>query len=93
MLDCGLLHSFDSAERREYVRSVASVTAPGGRLHVLCFGDAGPDPGPHPVSDQEVRAAFTDGSGWSVASVSPDRVETRFHAHGAPASLACVERV
>lgn len=93
VLDCGLFHSFDAAERREYARSVGSVTAPGGRLYVLCFSDAGPDTGPHPVSEQELRAAFTDGSGWRVASMSPDRLETRFHAHGAPAWLARIQRV
>ena len=41
MLDCGLFHTFDGDERREYVAGLASVTRRGGRLHVLCFGDVG----------------------------------------------------
>jgi SAM-dependent methyltransferase len=91
VLDCGLFHTFDSDERRDYVASLASVTRPGGKLYVLCFSDAGPDTGPHPVSEAELRAAFTPS--WNVVSVSPERLETRFHAHGAPAWLAKLERV
>lgn len=90
VLDCGLLHSFDHDERREYVASLASVTARGGRLHVLCFSDVGGDAcGPHPVSEEELRAAF---DGWHIASVDLDRVLTRSDAQGLPAWLASVER-
>jgi hypothetical protein len=42
-------------------------------------------PGPHPVSEEELRAAFERSSGWSVVSVSPDRLQTRLHATAAPA--------
>lgn len=90
VLDCGLLHSFDHDERREYVASLASVTARGSRLHVLCFSDVGGDAcGPHPVSEEELRAAF---DGWHIASVDLDRVLTRSDAQGLPAWLASVER-
>jgi ubiquinone/menaquinone biosynthesis C-methylase UbiE len=94
VLDCGLFHTFDSDERRDYVAGLASVTSPGGNLHVLCFSDVGPDTcGPHPVSQEELRAAFERSGGWSVASVSPDRIQTRFAAQGAPAWLAKIERI
>src|SRR3954470_15183449 len=43
VLDCGLFHTFDGEERRDYVASVASVTSPGGRLYLLCFSDVGPE--------------------------------------------------
>jgi SAM-dependent methyltransferase len=92
VLDCGLFHSFDGSERPEYVASLASVTEPGGTLYVLCFSDAGPDTGPHPVSRDELSAAFGPGSGWRVAAIEPDRVETNFHDHGAPAWLATIKR-
>lgn len=92
ILDCGLFHTFNADERRDYVESVASVTTRGGSLYVLCFSDLGPESVPHPVSQDELRDAFTSG-GWSVADVSPDRIETRIHAHGAPAWLAKIERV
>jgi ubiquinone/menaquinone biosynthesis C-methylase UbiE len=94
VLDCGLFHTFDGDERRDYVAGLASVTSPGGNLYVLCFSDVGPDTcGPHPVSQEELRAAFERSGGWSVASVSPDRIQTRFAAQGAPAWLAKIERI
>jgi SAM-dependent methyltransferase len=93
VLDCGLFHSFDTGERREYVASLASVTARGGKLYVLCFSDAGGEAlGPHPVSQEELRAAFTPGSGWRIASISSDRTESRFDPQGSPAWLVEVER-
>jgi SAM-dependent methyltransferase len=93
VLDCGLFHTFDADERRDYVASLASVTGRGGNLYVLCFSDIGPHRGPHPVSQEELRAAFKPGGGWSVTSVSPDRIRTRFDARGAPAWLAKIERI
>jgi SAM-dependent methyltransferase len=92
VLDCGLFHTFDSDERRDYVASLASVTGRGGQLYVLCFSDVGPGTGPHPISRQELRAAFTRSGGWNVASIGPDRLRTRFAAQGVPAWLAKVER-
>lgn len=93
VLDCGLFHTFDSGERRDYVASLASVTSRGAALYVLCFSDLGPDTGPHPISQAELRAAFTRSGGWSVASISPDRIQTTFAPQGAPAWLAKIDRV
>jgi SAM-dependent methyltransferase len=94
VLDCGLFHTFDGAERPGYVASLASVTGHGGTLYVLCFSDDGPDTGPHPVSQDDLRAAFSPGSGWTIADLEPARVQTRFHdANGAPAWLATIKRI
>jgi SAM-dependent methyltransferase len=94
VLDCGLFHTFDSGERRDYVASLASVTSRGGSLHVLCFSDIGPDAcGPHPVSEEELRAAFSHSAGWSLVSVGQDRIHTTFDAQGFPAWLAKIERI
>jgi ubiquinone/menaquinone biosynthesis C-methylase UbiE len=94
VLDCGLLHTFDGDERRAYVAGLASVTSPGGDLHVLCFSDVGSGiRGPHPVRQEELRAAFERSGDWSVASVSPDRIQTRFDDRGLPAWLAKIERI
>lgn len=92
VLDCGLFHTFDAEERPRYVASLASATKQGGTLHVLCFSDEGSDIGPHPVSRQELNAAFKPGSGWEPTTIEPDRVETRFHDNGAPAWLATIKR-
>ncbi len=94
VLDCGLFHTFDDDERPRYVASLASVTEHDGTLYVLCFSDEGPDTGPHPVSQQELRAAFNPSNGWKVGSIEPDRVRTRFHdEHGAPAWFATIKRI
>lgn len=93
VLDCGLFHTFDGDERREYVASLGSVTQPEGTLYLLCFSDDGPDTGPHPVGQAELRAAFHAGAGWQVVGIEPDRVRTRFHEHGASAWLATVTRI
>ncbi|GAA4557514.1 class I SAM-dependent methyltransferase [Planotetraspora kaengkrachanensis] len=94
VLDCGLLHTFDADERPGYVASLASVTERGGTVYVLCFSDQGPGTGPHPVSREELRAAFTPEGGWNIAAIEPDRVLTRFHGDdGAPAWFATIERI
>jgi SAM-dependent methyltransferase len=92
VLDCGLFHTFNGGEQPGYVASLASVTKHEGTLYVFCFSDVGPDTGPHPVSQEELRAAFNASSGWNVAAIEPDRLETRFHDHGAPAWFATIKR-
>jgi ubiquinone/menaquinone biosynthesis C-methylase UbiE len=91
VLDCGLFHTFDGDERPEYVASLASVIERGGTLYVLCFSDGSPDTGPHPVRQEELRAAFNPSTGWNVAAIEPDRIETRVHDHGAPAWFATIK--
>jgi len=93
VLDCGLFHTFDGEERPRYVASLASVTEHGGTLHLLCFSDGGPDTGPHPVTEGELRAAFDVSTGWHVTAIESDRVQTRFHDDGAPAWLATIKRI
>jgi SAM-dependent methyltransferase len=94
VLDSGMFHTCDAEERMRYAASLASVTEHGGTLYVLCFSDEGPDAGPHPVTEDELRAAFQPGNGWQIAAIQPDRVLTRFHDDdGAPAWLATITRI
>jgi len=94
VLDCGLFHTFDGDERPRYVASLASVTERGGTLYVLCFSDDGPDTGPHPVGEEELRVVFDPSRGWSVAAIEPERILTRFHGEGgAPAWFATIKRI
>jgi SAM-dependent methyltransferase len=93
VLDCGLFHTFDRDERARYGASLASVTKRDGTLYVLCFSDQGPETGPHPISQEDLRAAFTPDSGWHIVAIVPERVQTRFHDEsGAPAWLATIKR-
>lgn len=93
VLDCGLFHTLESDEQQEYTASLASVTKHDGNLYVLCFSDEGPDPGPHPVRQEELRAAFSPGNGWNVIAIESERIETRFHANGVSAWLVTVKRI
>src|SRR5262249_6222228 len=94
VMDCGLFHTFDSAERPGYVSSLASVTEHDATLYVLCFSNEGPDTGPHPVSQEELTARYNRNQGWNVALIDPDRVQTSFHGDlGAPAWLATIKRI
>jgi SAM-dependent methyltransferase len=93
VLDCGLFHTFDGGERPAYVASLASATERDGTLYVLCFSDVGPDTGPHPVSQQDLRAAFNSNAGWNIVAIGSDRVQTRFHDDGAPGWLATIKRI
>jgi len=82
-----LYPAFDGDERPRYGASLASVTEHDGTLYVLCFSDDGPDTGPHPISQEELKAAFNPSNGWNVIAIEPDRLQTRFHDDGAPASV------
>ncbi|MBV9819465.1 MAG: class I SAM-dependent methyltransferase [Solirubrobacterales bacterium] len=93
VLDCALFHVFRG-------RGAARVRGElGGRnrawraLHLLCFGDAGTHIGPHPVAQRDLRGAFKPSSGWSTASIDPDRLLSRFAPQGMPAWRARIERV
>ncbi|SFP87026.1 class I SAM-dependent methyltransferase [Amycolatopsis rubida] len=92
VLDCGLFHTFDTEERLAYVDSLASVTEPGARLHVLCFRETDGDAGPHPVARAELEAAFRSEAGWRIETLRDSRIVARFALDGLPAWLATVER-
>ena len=94
VLDSGLFHTFEGDERTRYVASLASVTEHDGTLYLLCFSDDVPDTGPHPIRQEELRAAFDPTSGWNVAAIEPDRIQTRYHDDdGAPAWFATIKRI
>ncbi len=93
VLDCGLFHTFNRDEQARCMASLASVTERDGTLYVLCFSDEGPETGPHPVSREALRAAFNRSSGWNIASIERDRIQTRFHDNGAPAWFATIKRI
>jgi hypothetical protein len=49
----------ENDQQPECAASLASVT----NLYVLCSSDEGPDPGPHPIRQEELRAAFSHDKG------------------------------
>jgi SAM-dependent methyltransferase len=69
IIDCGLFHTFDDADRAKYVISLAGVLRPGGHCYLMCFSDRQPGTlGPRRVRQDELRAAFADG--WVVESIA-----------------------
>jgi cyclopropane fatty-acyl-phospholipid synthase-like methyltransferase len=74
VIDSGLFHVFDDADRARYVTSLASVLEPGGTCYLMCFSDRQPGTmGPRRVSQEELRAAFSDG--WAVTSLVAEAFE------------------
>jgi ubiquinone/menaquinone biosynthesis C-methylase UbiE len=71
IIDSGLFHVFSDQDRAEYVASIARVAKPGGHVYLMCFSDRQPgDMGPRRVSQDELRAAFSDG--WTFESITAE---------------------
>jgi SAM-dependent methyltransferase len=69
IIDTGVFHLFDGAERVAYVTSLAGALRPAGRYIMLCFSDLEPgDQGPYRITRAELEAAFT--SGWRIDDVA-----------------------
>ena len=74
LIDSGVFHIFDDADRERYVASLAAVLAPGGHCYLMCFSDRQPGTvGPRRVRQDELRAAFSDG--WEITSIEADIFE------------------
>jgi SAM-dependent methyltransferase len=71
VLDSGLFHVFDDADRARYVPSLAAVVEPGGTYYMMCFSDSQPGVwGPRRVRREEIEQAFADG--WEITTLTPD---------------------
>jgi len=94
IIDSGLFHVFDDDSRSRYVASLASVLRSGGRCYLMCFSDRQPgNLGPRRVSQDELRAAFSEG--WTVVSIEADTFEVNpgiFGSTTAQAWLATIDR-
>ena len=91
VLDCGLFHVFEDADRPAFVAGLRASIATGGRYHMLCFSDRQPgDWGPRRIRQEEIRAAFTDG--WEIESIEPTVLEITISEDGAQAWLAVIRR-
>jgi SAM-dependent methyltransferase len=92
VLDCGLFHIFDDADRARYVASLAGAVVPGGRCAVLCFSDRQPgDWGPRRVRQEELRDSFA--AGWRLDSIEESVLEITFDPEGAKAWLGLFTRL
>ncbi len=91
VLDCGLFHVFDDADRARFVDSLGGVVVSGGRYFMLCFSDRQPgDWGPRRVHESELRASFA--RGWVVDAIEPATLEITLTPEGAQGWLAAFTR-
>ena len=68
VIDSGLFHVFDDAERIAYVASLRRVMVSGGRLSLMCFSDKQPGTmGPRRISQGDLLTSFSDG--WRVDAI------------------------
>jgi cyclopropane fatty-acyl-phospholipid synthase-like methyltransferase len=92
VIDSGLFHCFSDDDRRRYVRGLAHLLEPGGRLFLMCFSDAEPGvQGPRRVSRRELEEAFADG--WKIESIEPSQfaLNSKFSSNPAFAGMAFSE--
>jgi SAM-dependent methyltransferase len=93
LIDSGLFHVFNDDDRARYVASLAAALRPDGYLYLVCFSDRQPGGiGPRRVSQDELRAAFSDG--WAIDSITAESFEVvrEFMDAAAQAWLAVVRR-
>jgi SAM-dependent methyltransferase len=92
VVDCGLFHVFDDAERLVYAQSLAAALDPGGQVFILCFNEHTPgEQGPRRVTQAEIRDTFT--GLWRVDVIRPSAFMTRMPDPQPRAWLAHVERI
>lgn len=91
VIDCGFFHVLSDPARTELAAVLRRVMAPGASYHLLCFSDRVPgDAGPRRISQDEIRAVFTDG--LTVESITESSIEATFLDVPVPAWLATVTR-
>lgn len=95
IIDSGVFHVFDDADRARYVESLRGALAPHGRFHMLVFSDREPASwgGPRRVTREEIEQAFA--RGWRLRRVEEAIFHTNIHPNppgGARAWLVTAER-
>ena len=91
VLDSGLFHVFDDADRARFVQSLAAVSGPGAHYHMLCFSDRQPgDWGPRRITQGEIRTSFSEG--WRVESIQAVRFDVTTDPAGVQAWRVLIAR-
>lgn len=71
IIDFGLFHNIEGDSRQRYIRGLSEACISKGQLLMMCLGDQAGEYevyphrfGPQPSSQDEIRAAFSDG--WEI---------------------------
>lgn len=93
VLDVGLFHVLQPADREPYAAALSTVVRPGGSALVVAWSDRNPfGIGPARVRRRDLRAAFRARSGWRVVGVEAAELETRLLSGRVNAWLLCAAR-
>jgi SAM-dependent methyltransferase len=91
VIDSGVYHIFDDADRLRYVASLEAVTRSRARLFLLCFSDLQPGVfGPRRIGEQEFRDSFE--AGWRIDALERTTMHTTRSPEGVHAWLASMTR-
>lgn len=66
VIDSGLYHIYDAAERRAYVEGLAHITEPGGHLYLFAFADGPAAPGGG-LTREDIARDFAQG--WQIEAI------------------------
>jgi SAM-dependent methyltransferase len=92
VVDSGFFHLFDQENRDRLERELADTLLPGGRYYLLAFATEFPMPNtPLKVTDDELRARFSEEAGWRIIELRSARFESRMQP--VPAVAAVFERL
>ena len=92
VVDSGFFHLFDQDHRDRFAAELADTLNPGGRYYLLAFATEFPVPNtPLKVTDDELRARFTEERGWRTLALRPAQFESRIAP--VPAVAAVFERL
>jgi SAM-dependent methyltransferase len=92
VVDSGFFHLFDQDHRDRLAREIAATLLPGGRYYLLAFATEFPVPNtPLKVTDDELRARFTEANGWRTLALRSASFESRIAP--VPAVAAVFERL
>jgi SAM-dependent methyltransferase len=93
VFDSGFLHLLDDDETARLVEALSVALVPGGRLYLHEFAVEFPiENVPRAITEDELRARFTQTAGWRILYVAPAEFLNTVAAPTA-AIAACIERL
>lgn len=92
VIDSGFFHVLSDEDRPVFVKSLATVLAPGGNYFMLCFSDQNPGeyPLPRRIAQKEIRETFREG--WFINYIRPAAFENAVQPEGHHAWLSSISR-
>jgi len=92
VIDSGFFHVLSDEDRPVFVKSLATVLAPGGNYFMLCFSDQNPGayPLPRRIAKREIRETFREG--WFINYIRSATFENAVQPEGHHAWFVSISR-